>query len=70
MAQGLGYPEVTKEDIYRQLDELAEGARKRFTPNDITQHRRFVAYNRYFFEELGFRGLEPDEFYPSRRYAL
>jgi len=68
MAQGLGYPQLDAVEVYRQLDDIAEGARRRLTPNDYTQHRRFLVLNQYFFRDLGFRGFDPEEFYPSNSF--
>jgi len=68
MAQGLGHPGINRDDIYRQLDEIAEGVTRRFTPSDYSQHRRFLILNQYFFRDLGFRGFDPEEYSPSSSF--
>jgi regulator of sirC expression with transglutaminase-like and TPR domain len=68
MAQGLGFPQLDANEVNRQLDEIAEGVSRRFTPADYTMHRRFLILNQYFFRELGFRGFDAEEFSPSNSF--
>jgi len=67
IAQTLGYPRLDPKTVHQQLDSIAEGALRRIG-EEMNQERCFEAFNKFFFQELGFKGFDSEGFYPSKSH--
>jgi len=67
IAQTLSNPKLDPNMIYMQLDSIAQGANNRLGV-ETCPDLRFEILNKFFFQELGFRGFDSEYFYPSKSF--